>query len=683
MHESTSNRRIVTDITPPPGKRFVSRTPQPRDDIVSLARKRRSMLRYAAVLGTIALLAFAAIYGTGLVNLALHARESGALIADEFKTAARALQDLEPGKARSSLETVSREINSLETRSDKLGLSALLETGGKLFAELKAIPAILGRAGTLTERTLALAAELELLKSDGFGWLVARNGDLLLEHLRNVEGILERITELSGELGRGAPFAGASVSENLFPLRLDLFRAQTFLASFTRWLAGPMPRRFAFFFQNQSEMRPSGGFIGSYADLTILNGGLKELTVWDIYDPDGQLDARVVPPKPLQGITPRWGARDANWFFDFPMSAAKVLEFLNASKIYAERGVRFDGALALNINVIRSVLEVAGPIPLPEYNLTITPENFLPEIQREVEAGRDKAAGEPKRILKLLTPLLFERLGGLDEDAKQQLVQAFRGHFANRDIMLFFRDPELQAYIKSVGVAGDVLEPPKDFRGDYLAVVNANVGGGKTDAVVSQRIAVESVIGADGRVEDRLTVERRHAGDRETDPWYRATNRNYFKIFTPRGSRLTFLNGNDARDIVAPLDYAAAGYAPDDAVAAIEGSAKALPEFNAEQLAEAGKTVFAGWLNTNMGAAKILNAQYYTPVKLPVWDEAEIPYTFIFEKQSGARTSFALTIEAPPGYAWQGNPNGALFSYQNDDPPGRIELKLTLIPKTH
>ncbi len=80
-------------------------------------------------------------------------------------------------------------------------------------------------------------------------------------------------------------------------------------------------------------MRPAGGFWGSYANVILEGGSVKTIDVDDIYRPDRFLDLKVVPPKQLQGTTPNWGARDANWFFNFPDSAEKLMEFLQASSV--------------------------------------------------------------------------------------------------------------------------------------------------------------------------------------------------------------------------------------------------------------------------------------------------------------------------------------------------------------
>ena len=87
------------------------------------------------------------------------------------------------------------------------------------------------------------------------------------------------------------------------------------------------PQRYVLLFQNTSELRPTGGFPGSYALIEFDKGAMKEFFVDDIYNPDGQMKEKIIPPRPLQKITPNWGMRDANWFIDFQVSAKKIAEF--------------------------------------------------------------------------------------------------------------------------------------------------------------------------------------------------------------------------------------------------------------------------------------------------------------------------------------------------------------------
>ena len=51
---------------------------------------------------------------------------------------------------------------------------------------------------------------------------------------------------------------------------------QKFLDAFIPWLSSPVPHHVLVMLQNPSEIRPAGGFLGSYADITIASGTHRE-----------------------------------------------------------------------------------------------------------------------------------------------------------------------------------------------------------------------------------------------------------------------------------------------------------------------------------------------------------------------------------------------------------------------
>src|SRR6185436_5726721 len=215
---------------------------------------------------------------------------------------------------------------------------------------------------------------------------------------------------------------------------------QKALGALTAFLDSPQPQHLLVLFQNPTEQRPAGGFIGSYAIVTINKANIGDISVRDIYDPDGQLDLKVIPPETLQLITTKWGARDANWFFDFPTSAQKVIYFLNNSKIYSEQNMTFSGAIAINTKVLQDIIGLIGPIDLPEYKTVIDKDNFLSFIQKEVESGADKKVNQPKKIIQVLTPKLLEKVATLGSEDKQAMVKLFEYHLSHKNIMAYFND---------------------------------------------------------------------------------------------------------------------------------------------------------------------------------------------------------------------------------------------------
>ena len=630
----------------------------------------------AVLLVLVLLTSFAAV---GFADLKKAAVRAAPELYEKFLEAKDSLANLETAKAKNSLENIEAKLDSLKIKADRYGLIKISELWGNAVPKLKAVPVIFKNVGALTASALAFISDLENLKMNAFFWLTHQKGEFFITALKNMQAALHNFSEADKSIREHASeLASLGAGGGLMELDFNIGKTGLVLSAFTRWFDDGTEKHILILFQNPSEMRPAGGFLGSYADAVLTKNGLQEIKVWDIYDTDGQFDLKVVPPKPLQGVTPRWGARDANWFFDFPTSAGKVIDFLEKSKIYSERGITFEGALAINTEVLRTLLAITGPLDIPGYNLVLGSENFTEEIQREVESGPDNRAGEPKRILKVLTPILFEKIGALGDEQKIVLLKAFKDHTEKKDIMAYFRDWEIENYFKELGIAGDAARVPENVIGDYLAVVNANIAGGKSDAVISQTIRLSSKIEESGRIENYLEIEKNHRGDEKKEKWYRAPNKSYLKVFTVLGSRLTYLNGNEKRTVKPTVDYFAQGYLSDPDLRVIEESAEPIPEFGAEQMEESEKNVFASWFSVKPGETKKLELQYVNPTKLTL-DGKPISYRFIFDKQSGSKSSLDFLIEAPSGYLWREN-NEKLFNYVTADPPARVVIDLTLVP---
>ena len=55
-------------------------------------------------------------------------------------------------------------------------------------------------------------------------------------------------------------------------------------------------KKYLILFQNPSELRPTGGFPGTYGVASFTNGKMDNLFVDDVYNLDGQLKENIIPP---------------------------------------------------------------------------------------------------------------------------------------------------------------------------------------------------------------------------------------------------------------------------------------------------------------------------------------------------------------------------------------------------
>src|SRR5205823_330465 len=78
----------------------------------------------------------------------------------------------------------------------------------------------------------------------------------------------------------------------------------------------------------------------------------------------------VAPPAPLKSYLLRdtsWGLGEAGWYPDFPMTAS-------LSRSFVEKGGAppTDGTIAIDLQFIAGLLDILGPVSVPEYNATVT-----------------------------------------------------------------------------------------------------------------------------------------------------------------------------------------------------------------------------------------------------------------------------------------------------------------------
>ncbi len=564
-----------------------------------------------------------------------------------FLSAISSAKEKDAGGVTDGLESADQGLQGIESLTDFL----------KFIPLFREIPNF---ASTLRDTNLAVLnamQEAENIKSNGLSWIF-NDGEKLISSLKSIRQNLDKASVSGAEIRNKAALFGlaAGFSGEYISLQSDLSFAADALDGAIEILEGD--NNFAIFFMNDSEIRATGGFIGSYAFVNIAKGEIKNLDVNDIYYPDKFMEAKTIPPKPLQAITTDWEARDANWFFDFPTSAKKVLGFMERSDIYSSKGTKFKGAIAMNHKVVTDILSVTGPIELPEYNTVLDETNFLEEVQKEVSRDSTIRGGERKNILKALLPELIARMKDLSATEKKEIISKISARLANKDIQIYIDDQNLEKTISRLGWSGEVYQAPEFGLNDYLAVVSSNIGGEKTDVYMRQKVSLESSIDESGTVKDKLTVTRIHNGDTKTLKFYNAPNQAYVRALVPQKTRLMSTAGGFDKKI-ASYAYEANGYSADTDVAAFEEGT------------ESGKKVFGSWIKVLPGKEDKISFEYDRPTTFGN------KFTFVYEKQASIDSYFSYKVTAPAGYIFK-ETKSSEFVYESPEPPSRLLIELTL-----
>lgn len=564
------------------------------------------------------------------------------------------------------------DVAELQSAASELKVPGL-ETGDNIgefqldISQFSKIFGLFGDMQNLTQDFSTLVLEVQALEESWPELVLAGKGEELIARLKEIRSRLESISSASERL-RG--IAGFSPwGEEYILAQTDIVGLLKFLDRLILWLDSPEPRQILVLLQNPSELRPGGGFVGSYAEVELRRGSAEKIEVKDINDSDRNFGLKIVPPRELQLITKRWRAADANWFFDFSDSAEKTLALF-------EDGEKYDAVFGVSAGAVEDILRITGPLELKDRGLVLNADNFLIELQKQVQIGQAEGADFPKEILGEFMPLITEKIISMDGVAKRELANKLAEWAERKDIQVYFKDKELQKFFEDLGVAGRVFQAPEPWNGDYLAVVFGNVGGGKSDFYIEEKLFLESQINSDGTLSNHLVIFRKHAGEKSKYSWYRVLNRGYIRVLVPQGAKLAYAKGGTAKNVSPRVNYAKEGYAKDPLVSEMENNREASGEFpEVEIFSESGKRVFGTWVMTDPGKTSQLVFDYSRRLLFSPQDGTK--YEFVFERQSGVRVKYSIEINAPVGFRFREN-NLPVFEYDSFDPPGRLVLNLTL-----
>lgn len=284
--------------------------------------------------------------------------------------------------------------------------------------------------------------------------------------------------------------------------------------------------------QNNQELRATGGFIGSFAMLTLDKGKLLDIETYDVYAADGQLRGHVEPPAALKKHLgeANWYLRDSNWDPNFPTTARRAEWFLNK-----EMGRQVDGTIAIDLFVVKGLLESLGGVELPDYNETINANNIFERAEFHSELNYFNGSTQKKDFLSALINAMYVRLSESKNDEAIQVIASLVKNAQQSHIQVSFRNDELESSFENTVFSGKVrdvqcpnLEGP--CLKDYFGVVESNVGVNKVNYFVERTIAHHIKI---GEKVSKATTTLDLKNTAESNTWPAGIYKNYIRFVIP------------------------------------------------------------------------------------------------------------------------------------------------------
>lgn len=316
-----------------------------------------------------------------------------------------------------------------------------------------------------------------------------------------------------------------SVAAQLVDARTRVDIALGLRAFGKRVVAGP-PLRILLLSQNTWEIRPSGGFIGSYGVLTLDGAGMRLSEFDDATTFPPPIPAYAGPEPLASALDKPFGLAETGWWPDFPTSASVAAEVFKRSG-----GGAVDGVLGVTQTFLEDILRgIGGTVTVPGYPDVLTPENVSDRILYNVELKRPLDTPR-KRFLALLTGVLFERLENVPSERSSAVAHALADALRSRHAQLWFADPTLNRPFSLAGWNGSFTPP----HSDVLSVIDANMTASKANRWVRKSI-VYRVYEQAGVLHGETTITTDHFGD---DIPINHVYNSYLRVYTMKDARLT------------------------------------------------------------------------------------------------------------------------------------------------
>lgn len=351
-------------------------------------------------------------------------------------------------------------------------------------------------------------------------------------------------------------------------------------------------KKYLILFQNDKELRPTGGFITAYAVFRVEKGVIHVDTSADIYGLDDTIKNKPKAPEPILKYLPKattLNLRDSNLSPDYIESMKTFRSMYETSPAKKE----VDGIIALDTHVLVSVIKILDDEVTADGITFTTKEDkrcHCPQVIYQLEDNISRPVNyikaERKQLLgSLLYAIMNKALKSSPKLYWGPLFQSGITEINEKHILMYLYNHDAQAGVAALNAAGRIVP----FDGDYLHINETNFSGAKTNLFVEESVEQNYAIDSAGNITKTLVIDYKNPDPPSDCNLERgglclnSVHRDWIRIYVPKGATLVDSTGSE----VKMTTY--------------------------EDL---GKTVFEGFLTVRpLGTAK-LTVKYKLPFKL-------------------------------------------------------------------
>lgn len=316
------------------------------------------------------------------------------------------------------------------------------------------------------------------------------------------------------------------------------------------------PKKYLVLFQNDKELRATGGFLTAYSIISIDKGKLTVERSEDIYTLDNTVRSKPQAPAPILKYLPNVSVlnlRDANLSPDYVESMKTLLALYDR----AGRGVPVDGVIAIDTNVLVTTIKILDD-QVSASGITFTTQIdkrcncpqviyvLEDSISKPVQFIRDDRKG---LIGSLMDAIMNKALSSSPKLYWGPLFQTMLMQTNQKHILFYLFDEDAQRGVEAMNAAGRIM----DFEGDYLHINDTNFGGQKSNLFTKHTVENAYTIGDDGSIQKTLSITYQNdfppsnCNLEAGELCLNAVLRNWLRIYVPKGSQLVESKGSQVK----------------------------------------------------------------------------------------------------------------------------------------
>jgi len=361
--------------------------------------------------------------------------------------------------------------------------------------------------------------------------------------------------------------------ETLSGLRADYDTVSTQIKELLQYapqlIGSEKPVNYLLIFQNEKEMRASGGLLSSFSIITVdkgeMVGDIKSRDMWELQYYLWNIGA-------MPGHTNIYGqlflmnygcgatelrAQDAGMYPDLQVSIDTFKDYYDIAHDYNPTDYpAYDHIILVNTFFASDMVSIVEPITLDDGKV-VTSENLAKEIFKETNVDITKE--DRKGIIGEIATKAIDKFTKLSTSELMNFGLKVIRTVNAKNIALYSKDPQMSAFFDSLGITARTV---KDFEGDYFQLNEAQNCALKANMYIYDNVYQEVNIGPDGAIREKTKVE--WINDKIYDPAeenilsgnsafrYRA----WVRVFAPQGTEFTFSDGfNKSYQEYYPVEY--------------------------------------------------------------------------------------------------------------------------------